>query len=137
MTVVIDCNIFVMCLTSRSPYHIIYKALIQGKYNLAITSEILLEYEEIIQQKYGVSTANALMALLKELLNVNFYTTYYRWHLINADADDNKYSDCAIAGGANYLVTEDKHFDVLKTIDFPKLATLSIDEFTAMLLPVK
>lgn len=137
MTVVIDCNIFVMCLTSRSPYHIIYKALIQGKYNLAITSEILLEYEEIIQQKYGLSTANALMALLKELPNVSFYTTYYRWHLINTDADDNKYSDCAITGRANYLVTEDKHFDILSTIGFPKLTTLSIDEFASMLLPTE
>lgn len=92
-----------------------------------------MEYEEIIQQKHGVSTANALIALLKELPNVNFYTTHYKWHLINADADDNKYSDCAIAGEANYLVTEDKHFDILSTIDFPKLATLPIDEFTAML----
>lgn len=137
MTVVIDCNIFVMCLTSRSPYHIIYKALTQGKYNLAITSEILLEYEEIIQQKYGLSTANALMALLKELPNVSFYTTYYRWCLINTDADDNKYTDCAIAGRANYLVTEDKHFDILSTIDFPKLTTLSIDEFASMLLPTE
>lgn len=45
MTVVIDCNIFVMCLTSRSPYHIIYQALVQKKYNLAVSVEILLEYK--------------------------------------------------------------------------------------------
>lgn len=30
----------------------------------------LLEYEEIIQQKYGASTAHAFITLLKELPNV-------------------------------------------------------------------
>lgn len=133
MTVVIDCNIFVMCLTSRSPYHIIYKALVQGKYNLAITSEILLEYEEIIHQKYGVSTATALIALLKELPNVNFHTAYYKWMLIHPDAYDNKYCDCAITGSANYLVSEDKHFQILKSIPFPKVTVLAIDDFVQIL----
>jgi predicted nucleic acid-binding protein len=49
MTVVIDCNIFVVCLTSRSPYHFIYRALIEGKFDLPISQDIMLEYEEIIQ----------------------------------------------------------------------------------------
>jgi hypothetical protein len=79
MTVVIDCKIFVMCLTSRSPYHIIYKALAEGKYNLAVTDDILLEYEEIIQLKYSLSTASAFVSLLKKLPNVQFYTSYYKW----------------------------------------------------------
>ena len=54
MTVVIDCNILVICLTSRSPYHIIYQALVAGKFNLAVTTPILLEYHEIIQQKMAM-----------------------------------------------------------------------------------
>lgn len=129
MVVTIDCNIFVMSLTSRSPYHIIYKSLIQQKYTLVLSGEILLEYEEVIQRKYNVSTANALVSLLKELPNVHFQNTYYKWHLISIDEDDNKYVDCAIAGSANYLVTQDKHFQILKTINFPKVNVISIDEF--------
>ncbi len=129
MVVTIDCNIFVMSLTSRSPYHIIYKSLIQQKYTLVLSGEILLEYEEVVQRKYNVSTANALVSLLKELPNVRFQNTYYKWHLISIDEDDNKYVDCAIAGSANYLVTQDKHFQILKTINFPKVNIISIDEF--------
>lgn len=129
MVVTIDCNIFVMSLTSRSPYHIIYKSLIQQKYTLVLSEEILLEYEEVIQRKYSVSTANALVSLLKELPNVRFQNTYYKWRLISIDEDDNKYIDCAIAGSANYLVTQDKHFQILKTISFPKVNVISIDEF--------
>lgn len=123
----------VMCLTSRSPWHIIYQSLIAGKFSLVVTDEIVLEYEEIIQNKYGIDTANAFITLLKELPNVNYVTTYYKWHLIDSDADDNKYCDCAIAGKADYIITEDNHFNVLKIIPFPKLSVLGIVGFAAIL----
>lgn len=133
MTVILDCNILVMCLTSRSPYHNIYQSLVTGKFNLAITTDIILEYEEIVEQKYGTPTANAFIALLNELPNVHFITTYYRWQLIPADPDDNKYCDCAIASQADYIVTEDKHFDSLRHISFPAIHTVSIEAFSTSL----
>ena len=102
-----------------------------------LSSEILLEYQEVLQQKYSIPTANALVALLKELPNVEFYTPFYNWTLINADPDDNKYTDCAIAGGANFIVTEDKHFGVLKAIPFPKVTVVSIDDFIELLTAEK
>lgn len=100
MTVVIDCNILVICLTSRSPYHSIYKSLIAGRFTLAVTTEILLEYQEIITVKYGSDTAHAFIALLSELPNVRHIQTYYQWRLIAADPDDNKYCDCTVASQA-------------------------------------
>ena len=42
LTIVLECNILVMCLTSRSPYHLIYRALIEGKFNLALSTEIII-----------------------------------------------------------------------------------------------
>lgn len=133
MTVVIDCNILVMCLTSRSPYHSIYTSLIQGKYRLGVSGEILLEYQEIITEKYGAKTANALIALLRELPNVQFSNPSYKWNLIEADPDDNKYCDCAVACQAAYIVTQDRHFNVLSPYSFPPLETLSIDQFVKLL----
>jgi uncharacterized protein len=129
MTVVIDCNVLVICLTSRSPYHSIYRSLIEGKFELAVSGEILLEYEEIINEKYGHATANAFLSLLAELPNVQSINPYYKWLLIDADPDDNKYCDCAIAGKARFIVTEDKHFNALKNITFPKLEVINIDQF--------
>lgn len=129
MTVVIDCNILVVCLTTRSPYHYIYRALISGKFDLLVSVEIILEYEEIIQRKYGIPTANAFISLLEELPNVHIVNPYYKWLLIDRDPDDNKYCDCAIAGKAMFIVTGDKHFNALKNISFPKLSTIDIDEF--------
>jgi uncharacterized protein len=48
--------------------------------------------------------------------------------------DDNKFVDCAIAGNADYLIINDKHFNCLKTIEFPKLSLLNIDGFMDFLL---
>ncbi|MCB1159912.1 MAG: hypothetical protein KDK45_20600 [Leptospiraceae bacterium] len=73
------------------------------------------------------------MKTLENLPNVEFITTYYKWNLIKEDYDDNKFVDCAIASNANYLVFQDKHFNVLKQIDFPKIHLISIDKFKNLL----
>ena len=129
MVVVIDCNIFVMCLTSASPYHAIFQSLIRGNIQLVVTADIMLEYEEVVQRKYSLATAQTFITLLSELPNVRFVNPSYKWQLITADPDDNKYCDCAITGQALYLVTEDRHFNVLKDIFFPSLTAISIDQF--------
>ena len=45
------------------------------------------------------------------------------------DEDDNKFVDCAIAANADYLITQDKDFNILKQIDFPKINIVRLDEF--------
>ena len=40
----------------------------------------------------------------------------------------NKFVDCAVAGNAKYIVTEDSHYDVLKDLDFPKVDIIKLDE---------
>jgi predicted nucleic acid-binding protein len=85
---------------------------------------------EIVKQKYGIDTAHSFIALLSELPNVQFINTYYHWRLIAIDPDDNKYCDCAIASQADFIVTEDKHFNVLREIAFPPLQTISASDFS-------
>ena len=58
---------------------------------------------------------------------------YYHFGLIEADADDNKFVDCAIAADAEYIVTNDTHFNILKHIDWPTLNVISIKEFAKQL----
>ena len=55
------------------------------------------------------------------------------FHLIEADPDDNKFVDCAICGNAELIVTNDAHFNVLKSIGFPIVEVKSIQEFVAEL----
>lgn len=54
----------------------------------------------------------------------------FHFHLLsNIDKDDDKFVDCAITASADYIVTEDSHFNHLKQIPFPQLNVLSLDEF--------
>lgn len=56
--------------------------------------------------------------------------SYFRFHLLShIDKDDDKFVDCAITANADYIVTEDTHFNHLKQIPFPRLTVLTIDEF--------
>ncbi len=54
---------------------------------------------------------------------------YYKWNLISTDPDDNKFVDCAINAGVDLIVSNDKHFKILKTIDFPELNVVDINLF--------
>ncbi len=134
MKVVLDCNILIACLSSRSPYHHIYTSFVQGKFRLLVSQDILLEYEEIIQIKYGLATASSFINLLALLPNVEYVHPFYRWNLIYLDPDDNKYCDCAVSGTADFIVTEDNHFNILQRISYPSIKVLSMDEFSNLLI---
>ena len=54
---------------------------------------------------------------------------YFRWAIITQDEDDNKFVDCALNGRAHYIVTDDKHFRVLKKIGFPPIQVIRTEDF--------
>jgi predicted nucleic acid-binding protein len=61
--------------------------------------------------------------------NSESVTVFYNWQLITPDPDYNKFVDCAVSANANYIVTNDRHFNVLKDIDFPKINIITINQF--------
>jgi putative PIN family toxin of toxin-antitoxin system len=103
-----------------------------GEFDLYITNEILMEYEEIISKKYNERVARDVVRTLLKLPNVQQQTIYYHWDLISEDPDDNKFIDCTVSANAHYLVSHDRHFNVLKHIEFPEIEILKIDEFKAI-----
>ena len=129
LKVVLDTNVLLVSISSRSKYHWIYDKLLADEYDLFVTNEMLLEYEEIISLKYNSSVAREVIKSLLILPNVYKTFIYYNWNLIVEDANDNKFIDCAINSNSHLLVTQDKHFDVIKGIDFPKIEILSINGF--------
>ena len=127
--IVLDTNSLIQIISPRSPYHPIYEALTNGTYALCVTTEILEEYEEVLQRLTRPSIAKAVMDAIIRNPYTRLITSYYRFQLITADPDDNKFVDCAIASNARYIVTEDKHFDILKQIDFPHVDIIGLDDF--------
>jgi len=58
---------------------------------------------------------------------------YFKWNLITADHDDNKFVDCALNAGADFIVTNDRHFNVLKSLPFPPIKVIDIETFKSVL----
>lgn len=129
--VVLDTNVFLVSLAPGFRLHWIFTAIIENRLNLCVSNEIIAEYEEIIERRYGLSRSEAILDFLLLLPNVELITPYYRWNLIPEDEEDNKFVDCAIAGNADFVVSNDRDFQVLKKVGFPPVRVLTADEFDA------
>ncbi|MCO6475844.1 MAG: putative toxin-antitoxin system toxin component, PIN family [Phaeodactylibacter sp.] len=105
MKIVLDNNVLLIALPLSSPYLYIYDNLLREKYTLVVTTDILNEYEEILSKQITPAIAENVIRLLLSLPNIEKKEVYYRWGLIDADPDDNKFVDCAIAANAKFIVT--------------------------------
>ena len=96
---------------------------------LVISNEILAEYEEIFSQRANSKVANLVLEALSNLTNVEKQDIFIKWHVIETDKDDNKFVDCAIASNCHYIVSNDKHFNILKQRGNDLVGLMNIDEF--------
>lgn len=125
---VLDTNSLIQCIARRSRYHEIWNSLLDGRNYLCVTTEILEEYAEILGRKTNENFAMLALSVIVNNPYTLFITPYYHFELIKSDMDDNKFVDCAIAANAQFIVTEDHHYDILRTIDFPKVNIIKLDE---------
>lgn len=131
--VVLDTNCLLISLSRRGQYYAVWKDFFAEKYILCYTNEILSEYEEILSLKMGAEIAQNVIKAIITRKNTLKLDAHFRFNLIKADVDDNKFVDCAIVANASFIVSQDRHFDVLRRIDFPKVELISIDEFMELL----
>jgi len=113
----------------KSPYRWLFDAIINGDLILCISNEILLEYNEILEKKNGAEVAENITNFLSVYPFVEQYQIHFNFNLIPNDADDNKFADCYIVAQAQYLISNDKHFKVLKDMEFPEINMVTIEEF--------
>lgn len=135
LRIVLDTNVLIVSLASHLKYHWVFERLVAGDYDLFVTNEMLVEYQEQVARRYGLNFTEARLDFLLLLPNVSLVTPFYRWLLIRDDPDDNKFVDCAVAANVDYIVTNDKHFRVLEGVDFPPVRAIALDEFEALLSP--
>ena len=132
--IVLDTNCLLQSLPSKSPYHKIWSDVLCGKISLCVNTEILDEYEEILSQKINSEVATNVVEAIARLHTTIYQEIYVHFNLIRDDADDNKFADCAVASGAEFIVTNDKHYNVLKRTPWPDVNVLNIKEFIKVLL---
>jgi putative PIN family toxin of toxin-antitoxin system len=129
MRLVIDTNVMVESITSHSPYHKIFRSLIDESNTLICSNDIILEYFEVFERIYSKHTLREISLFLNYSTCILKIDPHYHFRLIEADKDDNKFVDCAICGNCDFLITSDHHFDVLKKIEFPKVDIIRPEEF--------
>ena len=117
MIVCIDTNVLLQAANPDHFFHTIFDGWFQRRFRWALSNDVLTEYEEIISRQSGrhrwLQFARILdLAEARGDLVVSVAPSY-QFHIVADDPDDNKFTDCAITAGADYVITEDKHFSSL------------------------
>ncbi len=127
--IVLDTNCLLQSLSRRSRFYNVWESFVLGRYTLCVTTEILEEYEEIISSHISPVAAQLAIEMILRATNVLRVDAQFKFHLITADEDDNKFVDCAVVANADYIVSNDKHFNVLESIPFPRVEVMKLSEF--------
>jgi len=134
MKIVLDTNCLLPSIFYNSPYSWLWDMFCEGRFVMCFSTEMLHEYEELLAKFYSPEISESTMHSIMNAYNIEHVIPYYKWNLIAADPDDNKFVDCALNSGADYIVTNDKHFNVLKTIPFPPIRVIDIEAFKDVLM---
>ncbi|HWZ03709.1 MAG TPA: putative toxin-antitoxin system toxin component, PIN family [Mucilaginibacter sp.] len=135
--VVLDTNVVIASISHRSPFHGVWQSFLKGKYELCVTSDILVEYAEVIERRYSIIDAEFILGQMLLRPNLIQSIRYFEWNVIEKDPDDNKFFDCAVAANADFIVSEDKHFKVLVNVPFPAVSAIKVKEFKRILNAVE
>jgi uncharacterized protein len=133
MRVVIDTNCLIASIPKQGDYFWLYLAFRNATFTWIVSTEILNEYFEKLTDFYSFETAEIVTNLLLSSPNIELSEPFFNYDLIVEDPDDNKFANLAISSNAKYLVSNDKHFNIFKTIDFPPLDVVKLDKFKQIL----
>ena len=127
--IVLDTNCLLQILGARSKYFFLFSKFIANEYTLCVSTEILFEYEEILRSKASSTAADLFLKVIARSRNVLRKDPYFHLDLVKQDPDDNKFVDCAFVCQADYIVTDDTHFQDVAASKFPAFRIIGLDEF--------
>lgn len=117
MIVCIDTNVLPGMFGRTAPFLALRRGLLARRLTWALSTEILLEYEEVVAREMGAGAVERLMVFI-ELADrargvIRRVSRSFRFHTITSDPDDDAFVDCAIAANADFIITSDHHFKAL------------------------
>ena len=111
MIITIDTNVLLAALISnQGASHFILKLVIEERVNLAITTQMLLEYDDVLRRPdiaslHGLDKQEIDDVLDLLLILANKHSVYYRIRPNLVDEGDNLVFECAFTSGSEFLVT--------------------------------
>ena len=127
--IVLDTNCLIMAVSANGAYNKVWQDFLDGRYNLCISNDILEEYVEAMGRNIRQEFAEMICYVILNSENTILVDPTFSFNMITSDIDDNKFVDCAVVANAKYIVSNDKHFNVLKDIPFPHIDVINIDDF--------
>ena len=114
MRIVFDTNILISGVFFRGKERDLLELWFSGKFDVICTEEIFEEYSEVLTrftEKSGGNKHQKITSIIAKncLFIKNAYNEKY-----SRDPDDDKFINCAVCGGAKYIVSGDKDLLVLK-----------------------
>jgi putative PIN family toxin of toxin-antitoxin system len=138
MIVCIDTNVFIQASKAGHPLSKIFAGWLARRFQWAVSNDILTEYQEMLTQRSGrlrwLQFSRALdLAEKRGGMLVRANPSYY-FQIVSIDPDDNKFTDCAIAADADFVITNDHHFKPLAGSGY-KPQPITPEEFIRQHLP--
>jgi len=128
--VVFDTNVWVSIFMKK----VLTDQYLQAKQDLAVyvSKDILLEISKVLLYPKIVVILRKACVTQKEILraiqaNSTIVEPKIKLHIIEEDMEDNKILECAVASGAEFIVTGDKH--LLKLGKFRKIRIVALRDF--------
>jgi len=129
---VFDTNILISALlsTNGNPFRCLALAKI-GQVESVTCQEILDEFAEklVIKFKFSQEMAQAAVEEVRNFSRLVEISTELK--AVDADPDDDMVVECAVVGGATYIVTGDKH--LLSLGQYQAITLVKANEFVALL----
>lgn len=115
MKVVIDTNVFISSFFGGNPKRII-NLWKEEKIILCLSKEILEEYVEVLSRMgfADEKELEKLLSLFAKGFNITFTSNTPKIKAVKDDPDDNKFIECAVACGAEFIITGDKTLEKIK-----------------------
>ena len=131
--IVLDTNCLIQVIPLRSKMRFVWDAYLSGEYTICVSNEILNEYHEMISTLGNPQVADLILSVIINSPYTEFFDPRFRFNIITEDPDDNKFVDCAIVSQAEFIVSNDHHFDEVKRCPFPKVDVVTLQEFSETL----
>ena len=107
----LDTNVILAALLSKNgASHLILNLIIDEKLNIALSTSVVLEYDDVLKRKDILGKLNLSKDKVDDILDLlvllaDKYSIYYRLRPNLIDENDNLFIECAFTSNSHYLIT--------------------------------
>ncbi len=121
---VFDTNVFVSALISKRGNPTLLLDRVKKSYTLFISKDILSELKDVISRDKFEYTDEEVNTFIEAIISfTDIVNPEVEIEAIKADPDDNMILECAVAAGASYIVSGDRH--LLELTEYGKIKIIT------------